>query len=83
MEFYDPDCAWREIFKGEYQLDKYHGKGQLEYEDGTKEIEQWFKNKREEVQLVSNPIFIYWFIINIKISIFLICLISLVFFGPI
>ena len=28
-------------------MDEYNGKGELEYEDGTREIGQWVKNEKQ------------------------------------
>ena len=35
----------------------YQGKGEEKNEDGSKEIGQWAKHKREWAQLVSYPLF--------------------------
>ena len=49
MEFCDYDLGWRCRFKGEWDILFYHEKGEEEYEDGSKEIGQWVKLKREGV----------------------------------
>ena len=56
IEFCDSDWTWRDRFKGEYHIS---WEGQLEYEDGTKEIGQWVKHKRgSAVSELSNIQFI-------------------------
>ena len=36
-----------DIYEGGFEMQKYHGKGEWEYKDGSKEIGHWVENKKQ------------------------------------